>query len=299
VLRTLRRERALTIHTARQWSPLSPEALSNLERGVTRQPPLETLERLLDALHQVAPVPLAQRNAVRDAWGYRPRFPLPTADEIAWAQQQWQAESAAIPYPAYLVDCAQRLLIWNDHARKLLGVPATDPLLARLQHVTIFDLAYDPTYGAISQVENRDSFLATLVYVLKCEFLPYRDEPWFAACIDAPRARYPAFRAQWDAIPQHALQPLGQRTMGPMIYHHRDGGRLCFRLLGAEFLGDPRFRGVQYIPLDSATMQQCLRWADDGSTEPRHRSGEAHAISERRAVPEQDSGGLQGGDGAG
>jgi hypothetical protein len=240
---------------------LSPEALSNLERGLTRQPPLETLETLLDALHHVAPVPLTQRNAVREAWGYRPRFPLPTDEEIAWARQQWQQETATIPYPAYLVDCAQRLLIWNDHARKLIGLQANDPLLARFQHMTVFDLAFSPDHLATFQVANRDAFLAQVVFVLKCEFLPYMQEPWFADCIAVPRQRYPQFRDLWDAIPPQELPPLGQRTMGPLVYRHRSGQVLHFRLLGAEFIGDPRFRGVQYIPLDAVTMQQCGQWA--------------------------------------
>lgn len=245
----------------RQWVQFSPEALSNIERGVTRQLPHETLERLLDALHQVAPLPLRTRNAVREAAGYRPRFPLPSADDIAWARQQWQQETEGLPYPAYLVDCAQRVLAWNDLALRLIGLHPTDPAVAQFQDSTIFDLACNPTYRATAQIANPETFLPQMVRVLKAEFQTYQHEPWLADCLEPALQRYPALRVLWETVPVPVL-PLGQRTMGPLHCRLPGGQVLCFQLLGAEFVSDPRFRGVQYLPADTTTLQQCLQWAE-------------------------------------
>lgn len=138
-----------------------------------------------------------------------------------------------------------------------------DPELRRFKNITTFDLAFNTTYKAALMIENRADFLPQMVYVMKREFAPFRSEAWCIECIEKAQEDYPELKQLWDIIPDEGLQALGLRTMGPIHLQVANGNRLKFQLLGTDFAFDPRFRIVQYIPLDEATMRQCLEWMEE------------------------------------
>ena len=51
------------------------------------------------------------------------------------------------------------------------------------------------------------------------------------------------------------VQELGLRTMEPIITQPAEGEELSFHLLGTDFVNDSRFRVIQYLPANVATMR--------------------------------------------
>ncbi len=262
-LRALRKARKKSMVDIAAEACITYKTLAQIETGVTERPTKETLEKILTALDQISVVSSEERRAVFDAFDYKEALPLPTDDEIAWECRKWQEDYQNVPHPAYFVDFAQRLLHWNRYIPRFLGLKHDDPGMRRFKNITTFDLAFNPFYKATTMIENRADFLPQMVYVIKREFQPFRAQTWCVECIEKAQQNYPEFRAVWDAIPEEGLQSLGLRTMGPLHLRVTNGNLLKFQLLGTDFAFDPRFRSVQYIPLDDITMRQCVEWMEE------------------------------------
>src|ERR1041384_7807865 len=83
--------------------------LQRVESGKVQRPERETLERILAALG----ARYTQRRDILELFGYIVDAPLPHEDEIKWAVDLCQQKLDLAVFPAYLLDCAHRLLVWN------------------------------------------------------------------------------------------------------------------------------------------------------------------------------------------
>ena len=126
LLRKLRRSRGETIENIATDSEITYKTLQGIETSITKSPSPDTIRRILDALDAVAPLPLKERQEVLGAYGYQKPYPLPNQAEINSAIQEWKETYQDVPYPAYLVDCGQRLLDWNQYAPRLIGLKSDD-----------------------------------------------------------------------------------------------------------------------------------------------------------------------------
>src|SRR5258708_21591572 len=90
--------------------------LQRVEWGKVRHPEGDTLERIVAALG----ARYTEGRDILELFGYLVDAPLPDASEVAWAIGLCQAELNTAVFPAYLLDCAHRLLAWNPVFPRLL-----------------------------------------------------------------------------------------------------------------------------------------------------------------------------------
>lgn len=263
-LRTLRQVRKQTIEGIAAEAEITYKTLSEIERGITRQPSREILYKILEVLDQYAEVSTEDRQAIFVSYGYKKPYPLPTKTEIEFARRHWREVYGQIPYPAYLVDFSQRLLDWNRYTIRLLGMRYNDPRLSFFQNVTIFDVTFKLA-SSLVEILNRDEYISDLVRTMKAEFEPYKDEPWCAECINQARMNYPDFRNLWDSFSEKDLPLSGMGNTVPIILRVPQEGKLKFQLSRIIFAADPRFFIVQWIPIDEVTMVKCLVWKQEDS----------------------------------
>jgi transcriptional regulator with XRE-family HTH domain len=259
-LRSLRKSRRETIENIAVDAGITYKTLSDIERGVTKQPAREVLQQILEALHRASPLAVEDQQDIMYLFGYQRPYPIPSQIEIAQARKYWtEAYNDQIPYPAYLGDIAQRLLTWNSSALRLFGFTHTDPRLKLLENITIFDLGFDLA-PQFAPVLNPDEFFPDLIRTMKAEFYPYRNEAWYHACIGAVREKYPQFDQLWNAVSEEdAKKPLLGSSV-PIVMDVPEAGALTFRLTRIPFANDPRFFISQWLPVDDKTMTVCMDW---------------------------------------
>src|SRR3989442_436237 len=97
--------------------------LQRVESGRVAQPERATLERILLALE----ARYSERREVLELFGYMVTTPSPTEEEVAWACDVCQRELHEVPFPAYVLDCMHRLIVWNHYVPRLFGVAPDDP----------------------------------------------------------------------------------------------------------------------------------------------------------------------------
>src|SRR5579864_1449383 len=82
--------------------------LQRVESGKVRHPERETLERIMLALG----ARYTERRDILELFGYIVDAPLPNDDELNWAIGLSQPELDSADFPAYVLDCGHRLLVW-------------------------------------------------------------------------------------------------------------------------------------------------------------------------------------------
>ncbi|MBN1875183.1 MAG: helix-turn-helix transcriptional regulator [Anaerolineae bacterium] len=262
-LRKLRLARKKTIEHIAMDSEITYKALSDIERGITKQPSRETLYRILEALDRYASVSAEDWQTVFGAYGYKKPYPLPTEEEIEKARKQWHKDYGHITHPAYLIDFSQRLLDWNKYAPRLLGLRSDDMRLRHFQDVTIFDVTFGLSPKFI-KIVNQDEYLPSLVYVIKSELQPYKNEPWYAKCVSTAQERYPDFKKLWESFHDDDFQASLAGLSLPIVLNFPESSlTFTFQLVRIDFVADERFRIVQWIPVDEITMRKCLEWAQE------------------------------------
>lgn len=262
LLRSLRKSRDETIENIATDAGITYKTLQGIETGVTKSPSLDTLRCVVDALHKIVPVPLIDRQKVYVAYGYKKTYPLPTQAEINNAIQEWQEKCREVPYPAYLVDCAQRLLDWNQYAPRLVGLKSGDLQLDQFAGVTIYDVTFALSNSFI-KIVNRDEYLADLMRTIKAEDSVFQYEDWYQDHLLEVQEKYPEFAELWKKI---EVDVSGQFELGnntPIKLEIPGTGILTFRLSRINFVSDIRFFVVQWIPMDDFSMLQCLLWVKE------------------------------------
>lgn len=262
-LRQLRKERGVSIDNLRYACAVTARTIQEIETAATVRPERKTLLALLQGLSTYKRLTSDERKKALEPFGYRDQSLLPEGEEITSIARQWESSVFELPHPAYLVDFAHRFLAWNRYAPRVIGLTYGHPALEKLRRRTLFDLIFDRQFETAFVIKNKEEFLPEMLYVMRCEFEPFKDDDWCKECIRQAREEHPAFRALWDKVQKKPVQQLGLRTMGPVVTQARGGVELRFHLLGTDFVNDSRFRVIQYLPADAATMRQCLEWVEE------------------------------------
>jgi transcriptional regulator with XRE-family HTH domain len=256
-LRTLREYYGRTQLDIELDASLGIGYLQRVEAGKVRQPERDTLERILMALG----ARYTERRDILELFGYVVDTPLPTPDEIQWATGVYQSEINPAVFPAYLLDCAHRLLSWNSVVPMLFGIypAATRPTV--VQGVSMLRIIFDPAYQVASWIVNSEDFFPAQIRALRYEMQWFRDEPWYKALIDE-MLQCPLFERYWQAAESGPTYHVAGR---PLVMFQLDlpgTGLLQFRLISEPFAQDRRFRVLYYLPAEPQTAQQCLRWLE-------------------------------------
>lgn len=232
--------------------------LQRLEAGRVVQPGRVTVERILTALD----ARYAERRAVLTAFGYTVAIPLPTLDDHAWAREECRDTLETVDFPAYVLDCANRLVAWNRFFPRLLGSGPHDPLPGLLAGRSLVAPWFDPASPLAPLVAAPEQFLPALIRALRFEMRRFGDEPWYEGQVLIPLRALPAFRHYWALVEREPAAAGAGRALVPVVLDLPGIGRLQFRLAAEPFARDPRFRAIYYFPADAPTMRRCAAWAE-------------------------------------
>lgn len=226
--------------------------LQRLELGRVKQPERDTLERILAALN----AQYTERREVLELFGYIVDAPIPTEHEIEWAISVCQYEINNAVFPAYLLDCAHRILYWNPHVPKLFDLSKT----TTAEHQSMLKMIFDPKYGMTARIQNSEDFFTAQIRALRYEIQRFLSESWCASLID-DMLQHPQFEHYWDQDHQKTVH-IPARPLTPFIINI-DDQTLHFRLISETFVQDHRFRVIFCLPADAFTIQECVRWLSD------------------------------------
>jgi transcriptional regulator with XRE-family HTH domain len=255
-LRTLREGAGRTQLWVEVEAGLGTGYLQRIESGRVAQPERATLERILTALE----ARYSERREVLELFGYRVMTPLPTEAEIAWACDICRRELHEVPFPAYVLDCTYRLIVWNRSIPPLFGIAPHDPTLAGLARQSMVAVWFDPDAPLAQLVAEPESFLPALIRALCYEMQQFRTEAWYDAVL-APLHALPRFRHYWAVVEREPALASAARALIPVRLTGPSAGLLQFRLASEHFVRDTRFRLVYFFPSDATTLHQCAVWA--------------------------------------
>jgi transcriptional regulator with XRE-family HTH domain len=265
-IRQLREERKISIMTLAGLCAVMPRTIQEIETAATLRPARRTLLVILQGLSSIKRLSVDERKKVLEPLGYRDQSLLPDDEESASIAQKWEQSVFELPHPVYLVDFAHRLLAWNRYIPRLIGLNYGHPALEPMRRKTLYDLIFNKQFDSAFAIANKESFLPEMLYVMRCEFEPFKEDAWCKDCIKEARDNYPEFRMLWDKVQKMPIQELGLRTMGPIQIQPQGSALLSFHLLGTDFVNDSRFRVIQYLPANATTMRQCLEWVESEET---------------------------------
>lgn len=236
--------------------------LQRVESGKVRHPERDTLERILGALG----ARYTERRDILELFGYVVDAPLPDETEIGWAIDACRDDLENAIFPAYLLDCAHRLLAWNKLVPKLFRFdnstvpPSSRP--PRIQggeakRASMLRIIFDEAYGIAPLIANPDVFFPAQIRALRYEMSHFQGAVWSAAVLD-DLLGCATFTRYWTQAETEPLHPVAARPLAPFEIDLPDAGRLQFRLVSEPFASDRRFRVLYYLPADPATMGWCL-----------------------------------------
>lgn len=248
-LRTLRLQAGKTQLFVELEADLGSGYLQRVESGKVLQPEKPTLARILTALQ----ASYAERSAIFALFGYTVDRPLPTDGEVAWACSASNAVLQEISLPAYLLDCAHRLLAWNQLIPPCLSLASID--LADLKHsgISLIEAWFTQSSTLNAIVHSPDTFYPQMVHALEHEMHPFQHEQWCANLLAHWLHTLPLFRDCW--LKRDQTPAVAARLLNPLQLTHQQAGLLQFRLAVEHLQPDTRFRLVYYISADAKTEQ--------------------------------------------
>jgi transcriptional regulator with XRE-family HTH domain len=252
-LRALRNYYGKTQLTVELEANLGMGYLQRIETGKVQQPEQDTLERILAALG----AQYSERRELLEMFGYLVGAPIPSATAINWAVAACQTELDSAVFPAYLLDCAHRLLTWNNLVPKLLDLDHMRQQ-AKSEHVSLLKAIFDPAYQFASRIINQEVFFLAQIRALRYERQRFQDEPWYTTLIQE-MLQGPEFEHYWTNYPS-AQTFFAARPLTLLQLDSKEVGALQFRLISESFVQDRRFRVIYYLPADAKTIQHCLQW---------------------------------------
>jgi hypothetical protein len=230
--------------------------LQRLEYGRVVQPERSTLERILAALE----ARYTERRQVLELFGYTVTTPPPTADEIAWAVDVSRRELTDAPFPAYVLDCLNRLVAWNQLVAPVFGIDPGDPTLGGLAGRSVMAAWFEPASPISALLAEPEVMMASLVRALRYEIQQFRTEAWCADVITQLQD-LPGFRAAWTGPRRERRVATAARALLTIRLNVPNTGLLQFRLSSERFVRDARFRVIYLFPADPPTMNACAEWA--------------------------------------
>jgi transcriptional regulator with XRE-family HTH domain len=235
--------------------------LQRLELGRVKQPEHDTLERILAALD----ARYTERREVLELFGYVVDAPVPVEEEIDWAAAACRAELDSAVFPAYLLDCAHRLLVWNPLVARLFDVPGAPSARDGQNRRSMLRMVFDPACGLTPRIRNPDAFFRAQIRALRYEMQRFHGEAWGKALIEDMR-RCREFDRCWDREGREDVH-IPARPLTPLVLEV-GGDVLRFRLISEPFVQDGRFRVLFYLPADALTTRRCVDWAADALPAP-------------------------------
>jgi transcriptional regulator with XRE-family HTH domain len=247
--------------------------LQRVESGKVRHPERDTLERILTALG----AHYTERRDILELFGYVVDAPLPDETEIGWAIEACRNDLESAIFPAYLLDCAHRLLAWNALVPRLFRHPlhpsfqSPSPLRREgeqnrkdirqkfdpLTRVSMLRVIFDAAYGITPLIANPEVFFPAQIRALRYEMSHFQGADWSAAVLD-DLLTCATFAHFWMKTESEPLHPVAARPLAPFEIKLPNVGLLQFRLVSEPFASDRRFRVLYYLPADPATMGWCL-----------------------------------------
>jgi transcriptional regulator with XRE-family HTH domain len=254
-LRALREQTGMTQLQIELDAELGTGYLQRLESGRVRQPVRATLERILDALG----ARFSERREVLEVFGYMVRVSLPDVEERAWAASVARPELERFPFPAYLLDCGHRLIIWNQMFPRLLGQNGDQLIDERLTNGSFLATWFDPASPLSGMIVDADRTLPALLRAFRHEMRQFQYENWYQGLLEGLMA-LESFRHYWKLVEQQEAPAAATRALVPIRLSVPGEGEMQFRLSAETFTRDTRFRIIYYFPTDVGTIEICERW---------------------------------------
>lgn len=249
------------MHKTQLWveveADLGTGYLQRVESGRVAQPGRDTLERILAALD----ARYSERREIMEIFGYTVSTPPPSEADIAWASEVARREIDEVPFPAYVLDCTHRLVIWNSYFPHLLGIESDSLILERLAGQSMLAPWFDPDTPLGALVGEPETFLPALIRALRYEMRQLHMEPWYAEMLQQLKDDLPRFLHYWERVEQEPPAASAARAVVPVLLDVPGVGTLQFRLSSERFTRDARFRSVYYFPSDPHTMRTVAEWA--------------------------------------
>jgi transcriptional regulator with XRE-family HTH domain len=255
-LRELRRQAGKTQLFVELEADLGSGYLQRVEAGKVALPEKYTLERILKAIG----ASYDEAAEVLEMFGYTSPKSLPMEKDIAWAQSICQPVLQKIMLPAYLLDCAHRLLAWNHFIPRLFGVAENDPAFKRLIGASIFIAWFDPHACPGSLVYEPDVFYPQMIRAVRHEIYPFRHEQWCIELIDKWLQENALFKSYWMEAASDVGYAVAARSLAPLQFSLMQGTLVQFHLAIERLTQDTRFRIVYFIPADAETLRLCSLW---------------------------------------
>jgi transcriptional regulator with XRE-family HTH domain len=256
-LRAIRRAAGRTQLWVEAEADLGTGYLQRVESGRVAQPERGTLERILNALE----TRYSERREVLELFGYAVSTPVPDDADIAWAREVCRQELHEVPFPAFVLDCAHRLIAWNRIAPRLFGLLPDDSTFGRIAGSSYLVAWFHPASPIPNCVAEPDVLLPAVIRAFQYEMRQFGHEPWYEGVLGDLFA-LPRFRHYWEVVEQSSPPVSAARALVPLRLNVPAAGTLQFRLSSEPFTRDARFRIVFYVPGDLATMQWCAGWAE-------------------------------------
>jgi transcriptional regulator with XRE-family HTH domain len=254
-LKALRHARGKTQLDVEFEASLGLGYLQRLESGKVQHPERETLDRILTALG----ARYTERRDILEVFGYVVDAPMPNADEIAWAVNVCQTELNSAVFPAYLLDCAHRLLTWNHLLPKLFIDVPLQQSRSEKRYLSMMRILFDSAFGLTDHIANPDTFLPAQMRALRYEMVLFPDEPWYESLIKEMRG-CATFERYWTQAETQPVSHVAARPLTILEFASPEGDVWQFRVMSESFAQDRRFRVIYLPPADPKTMEQCLRW---------------------------------------
>jgi transcriptional regulator with XRE-family HTH domain len=255
-LRELRRQAGKTQLFVELEADLGSGYLQRVEAGKVVQPEKYTLERILKAIG----ASYDETTEVLELFGYSSPRSLPTRRDIAWARTICQPILQKIMLPAYLLDCAHRLLAWNHFIPRLFGVTENDPTFKRLVGASIFIAWFDPHTIPGALVCEPQVFYPQMIHAHRHEMHPYRHEKWCIQLHEKWLQESALFKRYWMDATNNADYAVAARSLSPLRLSLAQGTLALFHLAIEPLTQDTRFRIVYFIPADAETLRLCSLW---------------------------------------
>lgn len=255
-LRALREQYGKTQLWVELEAGLGTGYLQRVEAGRVALPERATLGRILRALG----ARYSEQREILELFGYTVSTPLPTADDVAWARAACQRELHAVTFPAYMLDCTHRLVVWNRYFPPLLGCAPDDVRLAALTRQSFLAQWFDPASLLAPLMVEPEVVLPALIRAVRYEMQQFRSAAWHATIL-AQLMTLPRFRHYWTQVEREPTLASAARALVPLRLAVRGAGFLQFHLSSEPLTRDVRFRMLYYFPADPATMRQCAIWA--------------------------------------
>lgn len=223
----------------------------------------EALTRVFDALETLSKqtVPLNERKAVLEGFGYFAGSPLPSDEDAAWAKEIFYSTLNDSEYPIYLLDCAGRVWAQNRLLRRLLrSAGVRQRILDEVNNgKSLIEALFNEPNGlrTLFPPEYRSQFLRATVETFKLENgLIYSGEDWYQELIEECRAIYPEFQQYWDETPSEE-EEFSARPFRTLPIHPPGREFMLFFVIPELYIRDRRFRNIYLLPANEEAIKLC------------------------------------------